>query len=99
MRGEGYIFLLMSRFQFWNFENLEGVLNFSKISKLKIALRQHSKLKNKLFFAKLSSTWLVQLNFAELRFALYLIITTPTPRIVVISIEINILRLLAVVRV
>ena len=34
----------------------------------------------------------------ELGFALYLIITTPTPRIVVISIEINIARPLTVVR-
>ena len=53
--------------------------------------------------AKLSSSWLVQSSLAELRFALYLIITTPThphpPRIVVIAIEINIERLLAVVRV
>ena len=52
-------------------------------------------------FAKLSSSWLVQSSLAELRFVLYLIITspnpTPTPRIVVISIEMN--RLLAAVRV
>ena len=29
--------------------------------------------------AKLSSSWLVRPSSAELRFALYLIITTPTP--------------------
>ena len=45
------------------------------------------------FITKFSSSWLVQSSLAELRFALILIISTPTPtqahRIVVIQLEID----------